>query len=277
MINSPVTPEALRDEYITDFDSCIIDVNRKPEIDWIIKQMEKGKVSYQSVGSALRIPWFFIGIIHMMECGGKFNSHLHNGDPLTARTVQWPPKRPLTGNPPFSWEESAKDALTLKKLHNQSDWSLPILLYRLEAYNGFGYRRTDINIRTPYLWSYTNHYTKGKYIRDKVFDAEAVSKQCGTAAMLKGLVENKNISQDDLDGFHIPKVPVEVLKLTTGEKGTVSVDSLNIREGPATAYKTVIAPLTKDTEVVITDEKEEWFKVETKIEGWVRKDFIKRK
>ena len=38
------------------------------------------------------------------------------------------------------------------------------ILYRWEAYNGFGSRRQGIN--TPYLWAFSNHYTKGKYVAD---------------------------------------------------------------------------------------------------------------
>lgn len=44
-------------------------------------------------------------------------------------------------------------------------------------------------MRSPYLWSYSNHYSKGKYVRDRVFDPEAVSDQCGAAVLLKALQE----------------------------------------------------------------------------------------
>ena len=37
------------------------------------------------------------------------------------------------------------------------------MLYRLEAYNGFGYRQYQINF--PYLWSFATCYTKGKFGR----------------------------------------------------------------------------------------------------------------
>jgi len=39
----------------------------------------------------------------------SFKLHLHNGDPLTARTVNVPKGRPKTGQPPFAWGISAKD------------------------------------------------------------------------------------------------------------------------------------------------------------------------
>ena len=66
---------------------------------------------YQDVGGKTGIPPYVIGIIHSLEASGRFDRHLHNGDPLTARTVQVPAGRPKSGKPPFTWEESAVDAL----------------------------------------------------------------------------------------------------------------------------------------------------------------------
>jgi lysozyme family protein len=122
----------------------------------------------------------------MMENGFDFNRHLHNGDPLAARTVHAPEGHPLEGDPPFTWQESAIDALKLRGLADQSDWSLARTLYRLEAFNGFGYRRRGIP--SPYLWACTNHYISGKFTTVGEFDATATSKQCGTAAVLRELV-----------------------------------------------------------------------------------------
>lgn len=69
----------------------------------------------------------------------------------------------------------------------QRDWSLARTLWRFEGYNGFGYYPKGIN--SPYLWSFSNHYTKGKFVRDGVYDPAAVSKQCGAAAMLRALID----------------------------------------------------------------------------------------
>ena len=59
----------------------------------------------------------------------------------------------------------------------------PRLAVRLRA--ELGYYSCGIN--SPYLWSYFNHYTKGKFVADHKYDPNAVSKQCGTAVMLKAL------------------------------------------------------------------------------------------
>jgi lysozyme family protein len=112
---------------------------------------------------------------------------LHNGDPLTARTVHVPAGRPRGGNPPFSWEESARDSLELHGLTKATNWGLGETLYRWEKSNGLGYRKHGIN--SPYLWACTNHYTKGKFLGDHVFDPDAVAQYCGAAAILKKLVE----------------------------------------------------------------------------------------
>jgi lysozyme family protein len=67
-----------------------------------------------------------------------------------------------------------------------TDWSVPHMLYLLEGYNGFGYRRRGLP--TPYLWSFSNNYEKGKFVADGHYDPEAVSKQCGAALMLKAIM-----------------------------------------------------------------------------------------
>jgi lysozyme family protein len=43
----------------------------------------------------LGIPWGFVAVIHNMEASLDFTKHLHNGDPLTSKTVQVPVARPL--------------------------------------------------------------------------------------------------------------------------------------------------------------------------------------
>lgn len=111
--------------------------------------------------------------------------HLHNGDPLNARTVHVPANRPATGAPPFTWRESARDAMIFRKYAQVGNWDVPRVLYQLELYNGLGYRPRGIP--SPYLWCFSNLYSKGKYTADGNFDPNAISKQCGAAVMLKAL------------------------------------------------------------------------------------------
>jgi lysozyme family protein len=179
----------LKDEYQAWYDACEVRRAQQDNVDYYLKRMNQGQPTYAQVGEDLNgIPWYFIGIIHGMECGFNFNGHLHNGDPLTARTVHVPAGRPPGGSPPFTWRQSASDALIMKGFHEISDWSVPRMLYLLEKYNGFGYRRR--RVATPYLWSFSNLYSKGKFVRDGSYDPDAVSKQCGAALMLKAALNS---------------------------------------------------------------------------------------
>lgn len=177
----------LQDEYQELFDSCRIKERSYPQVDKCVNNILGARDRYDVVAAKTGIPWYFIAIVHQMECSGKFSCHLHNGDPLTARTRHVPKNRPQAGNPPFSWEESAEDALQLRRLNNWNDWSVPGILFQLEGYNGFGYRKRKI--LSPYLWSFSNHYQKGKFVADGRYDPNAVSKQIGAAILLRRLFE----------------------------------------------------------------------------------------
>jgi lysozyme family protein/peptidoglycan hydrolase-like protein with peptidoglycan-binding domain len=166
---------------------------RLSAIDALCDRINGARSRYEAVGR-VGVPWYVIGIIHTLEGGGDFRTHLHNGDPLTARTVHVPAGRPVTGTPPFSWEESAADALSYTGLDRNRDWSIPGTLYVFEAYNGFGYRPRGIN--SPYLWSFSNHYTKGKFVADGRYSATAVSAQCGAAVLMRRLDDRGVIQLD---------------------------------------------------------------------------------
>jgi lysozyme family protein len=184
---------ALKPEYDNLWNSCQIRPEWLERTKKVVLNIQAKRDRYESVASATNIPWYFIGCIHNMEASLNFNSHLHNGDSLKARTHREPKDRPL--NPPkngwdigYSWEESAADALIMQKFHTAQDWSIPAQLWRLELYNGFGYRQHHPDVLTPYLWSGTHHYTKGKYVADNKWSAVAISEQVGAAAILKLLL-----------------------------------------------------------------------------------------
>lgn len=187
-----IVPPDKKKNYEKLFASCIIREPKYAEIDKLTAKMVANQSRYEAVGDPLNIPWFVIAIIHCMEGSLRFDTHLHNGDPLTKRTIQVPAGRPKTGTPPFTWEESANDALVYDKLNTWGNWSLSGILYRLELYNGLGYYRQGIN--SPYLWSYSNQYTKGKYVQDGRYDPNAISKQCGAAVLLRRLLEQHSIT-----------------------------------------------------------------------------------
>lgn len=183
-----LTPQ-LRSEYERLFDSCVIKPIKFSEVDNCIQRILSNRANYEAVEAAVNVPWYFVGIVHLLEASGNLNAHLHNGDPLTERTIHVPAGRPRTGNPPFTWTVSAIDALQQKSLHQWNDWSIAGTLFQLERYNGFGYRRYGVD--SPYLWSFSNHYSKGKFVQDGIFNESAVSKQCGAAVLMRRLGERQ--------------------------------------------------------------------------------------
>ncbi len=182
----------LKAEYGRLFRSATIRPQHQNTTDWHREMMEKSKARYQSVSGDTGVPWYFIAVCHALESSFNFRAHLHNGDfPLSARTRQVPAGRPSKWLPPSDWESSARDALRLLGFSGQKDWTLERTLYRLEAYNGFGYR--PYGVASPYLWSFSNHYTSGKYVADRKWSATAKSQQCGAAVMLKLLTDAGDI------------------------------------------------------------------------------------
>ena len=182
--------QALKREYATLWKSCAINPSHASEVDGIVDRIAAGKKRYAAIGRANGgVPWHVVGILHMMESSCNFHEHLHNGDPLTARTVQNPAGRPKHGNPPFTFEQSAADALAIDGLTTWKDWSVSGTLFIFERYNGFGYRPHGIN--SPYLWSFSNQYSKGKFTKDNVFDPGVPSGQAGTAVILKRMAARK--------------------------------------------------------------------------------------
>jgi lysozyme family protein len=177
----PLT-DALRREYNRFYSTLVIKPNKVADVDNTIKRILIGKPRYIEVSKRTGVPWEIIGVIHHLECDCNFNCHLHNGDPLARRTVNAPKNRPVAGFPPFKWEDSAVDALQFQELHKWKDWSVSGTLYKLELYNGFGSR--NHGVASPYLWGGTTFYTKGKYILDSKWDANAISAQIGASAVL---------------------------------------------------------------------------------------------
>ncbi|MER8817748.1 hypothetical protein NKJ36_27255 [Mesorhizobium sp. M0142] len=174
---------SLRKSYQDLFDQCEVRTDKKATVNWYLNRIgaDVARSRYRRVEASTGVKWYFIGIAHALEASLNFQGHLHNGDPLTRRTRQVPSGRPKIWNPPSEWESSAEDALS--EVMGNDDWSVPHMLYLLEGYNGYAYHKLGIN--SPYLWSFSGNYSKGKYVRDHVYDPNAVSKQCGAGVLLK--------------------------------------------------------------------------------------------
>lgn len=186
--------KALRQEYIDLFRTVEVNPASFATVDKAVAALHKKKSTYQAVAEPLHIPWFVVAAIHKLESNQSFSRHLHNGDSLQARTVHVPAGRPKAGSPPFSWQDSATDALKLRRMHKVDNWTLARTLYEIEGYNGWGYRRFHAHVKSPYLWSSSNHYQRGKYVADGTWSDTAKSKQMGAAVVIKrmqqqGLIE----------------------------------------------------------------------------------------
>jgi lysozyme family protein len=138
------------------------------------------KARYQTVSSETDVPWFIIAVQHERESSQNWNTQLAQGDPLNRKSVHVP-----AGEGPYkTWEEGAIYAL----VHHHpwgvkpTDWSVGGMLTYLEGYNGPGY--ANRGLPSPYIWSGTDQYSSGKYVRDGVFDPHVVDVQLGCAGLL---------------------------------------------------------------------------------------------
>ncbi len=142
------------------------------------------KARYVAVQNKTGVPWFFIAVVHERESSQRWDRSLAQGDPWNAVSVHVP-----AGRGPFvSWEDAAIDALVncSPRSAMNKDWSAGGLLTALEQYNGLGYAMRGLP--SPYIWSGTNQYKSGKYVRDGVFDPNVVDQQLGCAGLLLAMM-----------------------------------------------------------------------------------------
>jgi lysozyme family protein len=199
--------EDLKNEYLDHWTNYTINSTFVSALKHCADEIEKHRTIYEEVSKETGVPWYVIAVIHSMEASFNFGKHLHNGNPLTARTVDVPKGRPKKGTPPFTWQESAIDALSYDGATSIETWNIPIMFWFLEGFNGWGYRtgegrNTTPNFRSPYIYSGTTYYEKGKYVKDgsSGFDPNFVSKQVGCMAQLKEL-ENRGLISFRVQGI----------------------------------------------------------------------------
>lgn len=207
--------EELSDEYADLFSRIDIKPSWRAACDRMCGRILDNKVRYRVVSDATGVPWFWIGAVHAMESGVRFSTHLHNGDPLSARTRNVPAGYPRSGRPPFEWTDSAVDALQIKNLQNVPDWTLPRMLYELERFNGWGYRLYHAHVLSPYLWSGSALYRRGKYVSDGRWSETHVSQQVGAACLLYRLAEldesvDLQVPAANAESFAEPDEEIEV-------------------------------------------------------------------
>lgn len=158
---------------------------REAEAAKVALRLYKARQRYQAVERQTGVPWLAIAVIHERESSQNWMGSLAQGDPWDRVSIHVP-----AGRGPFaSWEAAAIDALVKCPpfLARHKDWSIAAALTALETYNGIGYAARGVP--SPYLWSGTNQYRAGKYVRDGVYDPGKVDSQLGCAALIIALME----------------------------------------------------------------------------------------
>jgi lysozyme family protein len=175
------------------------------------------KARYQAVSAKTGVPWPFIAVAHERESSQNWAGSLAQGDRWNKVSTHVP-----AGRGPFkSWEDAAIDALVncAPRAALNKDWSIGGTLTMLEQYNGLGY--ANKGRPSPYVWSGTDQYVSGKYVRDGVYDPNAVDKQLGCAGLLLAMMSlDPSIS---FDGNHAPAPPPPAPTVPPPKPSTPSV------------------------------------------------------
>jgi lysozyme family protein len=175
---------ASREDYATLIPKLKINSDKIAEVNRLCEQFYKTQERYAVVSKATGVPVDVLFALHYREASLDFRSCLHNGERIigNGRVTTLVPK----GRGPFnSWEAAAIDAITIEKYAFPNEWSLQKKLEFCESFNGMGYKRRGVP--SPYVLSYTNGYSCGKYVADGKFDVNFKDQQCGVAAIFLGL------------------------------------------------------------------------------------------
>jgi lysozyme family protein len=150
-------------------------------LDSVSHNLVNAKARYQVVEAKTGVPWAVIAVIHQRESSQSWTASLAQGDPWNKPSIHVPAHR----GPFPSWEAAAEDALVICPPHAAAwhDWSIAGALTLLEQYNGVGYFLHGLP--SPYIWSATDQYHRGKYVADGHFDPNAVDHQTGCAGLLQ--------------------------------------------------------------------------------------------
>lgn len=195
------------------------------------------KARYLSVSGKTGVPWYFIAVVHERESSQSWTASLAQGDPWNKVSTHVP-----AGRGPFaSWEDAAIDALTncTPYAARNKDWSPGGLLTMLEEYNGLGYAMRGIP--SPYVWSGTDQYKSGKYVRDGVFDANVIDSQLGCAGLITAMMAlDKTIGmgrQNAPPAVAPAPVPVPTPSITSPAKGSIGASIASAFAAIASIFK----------------------------------------
>ncbi|MBH5370325.1 peptidoglycan-binding protein [Bradyrhizobium glycinis] len=189
--------ESFKNEYERNWAGLEIRPGRLAEANAIARKALNSKATYQQIERLTGVPWYFTALCHYRESNFDFDTYLGNGESLH-RTTTIVPK----GRGPFAtFVDGAVDAFRIENFIGARDWGIARMLFRLEAFNGFGYHSKGVN--SPYLYGGSTLYgppeaRAGKFVRDHVFDPGHVDGQLGTAVILRAMMAlDSSITLDD--------------------------------------------------------------------------------
>lgn len=177
---------------------------QQADVDKFKANYQAHKAEYQSVADQTGVPPELVAAIHWRESSGNFGTYLHQGDPLGKPPVHVP-----TDIPTFQkgeWDKAAANALNNKGKKecqdalgmNKDTKDRAAMAAYAERYNGLGYNNKGV--ASPYVYSGSNQYSAGKYVKDGVYSPTAVDQQVGVIPLVD------SISGDGpfLDSRYIP-------------------------------------------------------------------------
>jgi lysozyme family protein len=162
-------------------------LTRGPEFEGPAKIAVAHKAVYLDIEKRSGVRWIFVACSHYRESDQNFSTNLGQGDPLNHKTIHVPAGRgPFLG--PNAFADGAVDALTkcAPFACRITDWSIGSLLTWLERYNGLAY--ANAGVPSPYIWSGTNQYVRGKVTFDHGPIEPVVDKQLGCAGLILAIM-----------------------------------------------------------------------------------------
>ncbi len=159
-------------------------LTRGPEFVRPAQTIFNHKIIYVDIQNSTGVHWLFVAASHYRESSLNFNDSLAQGDPWNRVSIHVP-----AGRGPFhSFQDAAYDALVNCAPHaaRNHDWSIGSMLTYLEQYNGLGY--AGMGRPSPYLWSGTDQYVRGKYTSDGHYNPSTVDQQLGCAGLIMSVM-----------------------------------------------------------------------------------------
>lgn len=189
---APFLARAERPDQAARWQSARINPRDTIYLDRLVTRWKRTASDYQIVQTmkANGVPAVVAFCLFYREADNDMTKSPAQGDTLMHPSRNEPTGRIPGKTPPFKWAEAAFDAYYVCDKLDRKDWrTMATTLAAIESFNGRGYAKYHPDVPTPYLWSGTNLYTRGKYVRDGRFDPYAVDEQVGVAAILLRMKE----------------------------------------------------------------------------------------